>query len=58
MVAQQHVHIKYFVSSGGLDGVAAVYYNLGYYIGANSRKKKESCIARFLMQYKISACLC
>lgn len=30
MIAQEHVHIQYCVASGRLDGVAALYNNLGY----------------------------
>lgn len=58
MIAQEHVHIQYCVSSGGLDGVAALYDNLGCQIGTNLRRKKESCTAGFLMHFKISARLC
>lgn len=58
MIAQEHVHIQYCVSSGGLDRVAALYDNLGYQIGTNLRRKKESCAAGFLVHFKISACLC
>lgn len=42
----------------GLHGVAALYDNLGSKIGANSRRKKESCAAGFLMHFKIPAHLC
>lgn len=55
MIAQEHVHIQYCVASGGLGGVTALYDNLGYQIGANSRRMKESCTAGFLRHFKISA---
>lgn len=58
MIAQEHVHIQYRVSFGGFDGVAALYDNLGYQIGANPRRKKENSTAGFFLHFKISSCLC
>lgn len=40
LIAQEHVHGNYCVSSVGLHGVAALYDNLGSKFGTNSRRKK------------------